>query len=264
MNDHRLAAAIAQQAGNMLADLQSFSAAQPAPDDETLLALRSAALGDEGDAFAQEVLSRLLAAQRPDDVSLSEEAADNRQRLSANRVWIIDPLDGTRQFAMGTPEYAVHVALWERGSSTPGRISAAAVCVPGLGITLATDDDSTAATPEHEGIRLLVSRSRPPRELDALVASLEADTGKLVTTVPIGSVGAKVAHVIGGSADLYVHTSGFSEWDLAAPLAIACHYGLLAADRGGHPIEFNKPDTAVSSVVLGRPELVALAVDALT
>lgn len=263
LTDHELATQIAQQAGRLLADLQAFSAAEPAPDDDTLLALRRATLGDEGDSFAQEVLSRLLAVHRPADSVLSEEAPDDKARLTAERVWIIDPLDGTREFAMEGDEYAVHVALWQRDSKAPGNIAAAAVHVPARDSVLSAAEPGDVAEPSRDDIRLLVSRTRPLRELDAVVAALAEGTGRQVTTVPFGSVGAKVAHIIGGGADIYINTQGFNEWDLAAPFAVAKAYGLEAVDPTGLPIVFNQPDTAMRGVVVGRPDLVPLAVAAL-
>lgn len=254
MNDHELAAALARRAGKLLADLQEFAATLPTPEDPTMLAAGRAALGDEGDEFAHELLTRLLATHRPDDIVLSEEGSDDPARLSADRVWIVDPLDGTRQFATGTSEYAVHVALWERGADAPGGLTAAAVHVPGIGMTMCTDDEPLLEPVVRDDVRLLVSRSRPPLEADVLVAALAKASGKPAHAVPFGSVGAKVAQIVGGAADVYVNTDGFCEWDLAAPLAVAMRRGLVVCDTSGHPVEFNRESVWVDNIVIGRPE----------
>ena len=263
MNDHELAAALARRAGTLLADVQGFAATLPTPDDATLVAASRAALGDEGDQFAHELLAGLLAAHRPADAVLSEEGADDEGRLGADRVWIIDPLDGTRQFAMGSPEYAVHVALWEKASTQPGGIAAAAVHVPGFGVTLATDDVPELDPVDRDDVRLLVSRSRPPLETDVLVSALAEASGKPAVAVPFGSVGAKVAQIVSGAADIYVNTGGFCEWDLAAPMAVAVHHGLVVCDIRGNDVVFNQADVTIGNIIIGRPDHVAVALEAL-
>lgn len=264
MNDHELAAALARRAGAMLADLQEFAASLPAPDDPTLVAASRAALGDEGDEFAHQLLVKLLATHRPEDAVLSEEGADDPARLAADRVWIVDPLDGTRQFAVGSPEYAVHIALWERASTAPGGLAAAAVYVPGFAVTLVTDDEPGLDAVDRNDVRLLVSRSRPPIETDVIVAALASATGKPASAVPFGSVGAKVAQIVSGAADLYVNTDGFCEWDLAAPMAVAVRHGLVVCDKHGNDVTFNRESVWIDSIVISRPEYVDTALAALS
>ena len=267
MNDQELAVLIAQEAGRLLAGLQEYASTLPQSDDETVRALSQDVLGSQGDEFAQRVVVNLLNAHRPDDVLLSEEAPDDLSRLGAKRVWIIDPLDGTMQFALGLPEYAVHVALWEHDSDAPGGITAAAVYLPHFQVTLSMLDDIepdvAQVVASRDALRVLVSRSTPPPEIDRVVEALTQATGKHVELIPFGSVGAKVASIVSGSADAYVNTRGFSEWDLAAPLAIAAHHGLEVRDLAGGSFSFNREDTTIGGAIVARPELVEYIVGSL-
>jgi len=232
-------------------------AAQAAAD--VLLALRSAgelsgrALGDAGDAAAQRAIARTLAAERPDDVVFSEEAADDARRLSAHRVWIVDPLDGTREY--GEPDrhdWAVHVALW-----SAGELTAAAVALPGLGQILVTDP-APAVPPQNGGpVRIAVSRSRPPAEASAVAARLDAEL------VPLGSAGYKTVAVARGEVDAYVHSGGQYQWDSAAPVAIARAAGLTTCRLDGSPLVYNDPDPWLPDLIVCRPELADKILDAI-
>jgi 3'(2'), 5'-bisphosphate nucleotidase len=219
-NDDSLARDLAQAAGSRLLALRS-SADNP---DE---------LRKEGDWSSHEFLTSELAHLRPGDAVLSEEGKDDLARLSADRVWIVDPLDGTREFGEpGRTDWAVHVALWERGELTAG-----AVALPAQGQVL-----STAKPPSPERsrqivtaqLRIVVSRSRPP----AFVAQVADNIG--ATLVPLGSAGAKAAAVILGKADAYLHDGGQYEWDSAAPVAVALAAGLHASRLDGSKLEYNK------------------------
>jgi 3'(2'), 5'-bisphosphate nucleotidase len=218
---------------------------------DVLLRLRAAgeltgrALGDAGDAAAQRVIVAALRADRPDDVVFSEEAADDARRLGADRVWIVDPLDGTREYGEpGRHDWAVHVALW-----SAGELTAAAVALPGLGQILVTDP-APALPPQPDGpVRIAVSRSRPPAEASAVAARLGAEL------VPLGSAGYKTVAVARGEVDAYVHSGGQYQWDSAAPVAIARSAGLITCRLDGSPLIYNDPDPWLPDLIVCRPEL---------
>ena len=232
MNDHDLAATLAGRAGELLLGIRDELA--DAPADE-----RKAA----GDKRSHEFLLGELAAARPDDAVLSEEGADDAARLSASRVWIIDPLDGTREF--GEPDrvdWAVHVALW-----SDGELVAGAVALPAQGVTLATP--AVAAPPPPPAVpRILISRTRPPAEAMAVRDALDG------TCVEMGSAGAKVAAVVAGRAEIYVHAGGQYEWDSAAPVAVALAAGLHASRIDGSPLSYNRPDPLLPDLLVCRPQ----------
>lgn len=212
--------------------------------------LRGRVLGDAGDALAQEWISRVLQQHRPDDAVLSEEAADNRDRLDNSRVWIIDPLDGTREYGEpGRSDWAVHVALWERTADAPeGRLVAGAVALPAQGRTLSTVEPPKLPSPA-ERVRIAVSRSRPP----AFVARLAEHVG--AELVPIGSAGAKIAAVLTGEVDAYVHAGGQYEWDSAAPVAVALAAGAHASRIDGSALTYNRADPTLPDILVSLPEL---------
>lgn len=208
--------------------------------------------GARGDAAAQAVIASALREARPGDAILSEEADDDAARLTAERVWIVDPLDGTREFGEpGRVDWAVHVALWERGELTAG-----AVALPALGVTLATDDPPRLP-PRTSSIRVAVSRSRPPLFVTELAEHLEAEL------VPLGSAGYKVAAVIRGEVDAYLHGGGQYEWDSAAPVAVARATGLHASRLDGSPLRYNRPDPLLPDLLVCRPELADQLLDAI-
>jgi 3'(2'), 5'-bisphosphate nucleotidase len=202
-------------------------------------------LKDAGDAGAQRVLAAALAQARPDDAVLSEEAADSPARLRAERVWIIDPLDGTREYSeRPRTDWAVHVALWSRGDLVAG-----AVALPARDVTYGTDAPPLPAARPGGAVRLAVSRSRPPEFVGALVDELGAEL------VPMGSAGVKCASVWTGEADAYVHAGGQYEWDSAAPVAVARAAGLHTSRVDGSALEYNSPDPLLPDLVVCRPEL---------
>jgi 3'(2'), 5'-bisphosphate nucleotidase len=207
--------------------------------------LTGRALGDAGDTAAQQAIARVLAAHRADDAVLSEEAADDARRLTADRVWIVDPLDGTREYGEpGRGDWAVHVALWASGA-----LSAAAVALPGVGELLVTDPPPALPEPGSRRPRVAVSRSRPPAEAAAVA---EALGGELV---PLGSAGYKVTAVVRGEVDAYVHAGGQYQWDSAAPVAIALAAGLHASRLDGSPLRYNEPDPWLPDLLVCRREL---------
>ena len=207
-----------------------------------------------GDLRSQHFLAESLTRLRPGDAVLSEEAADDLARLSASRVWIIDPLDGTREFGEpGRVDWAVHVALWENGELTAG-----AVALPAQGAVLCTAAPPPAPAPAGSRIRLVVSRTRPPEFVQRLAGQLDAEL------VPLGSAGAKAAAVITGQADAYVHSGGQYEWDSAAPVAVARAAGLHTSRIDGARLAYNSeqpwmPDILICPVVLADRLLDAIS-----
>jgi 3'(2'), 5'-bisphosphate nucleotidase len=229
---------------------------------ERLLKLRASGcsaddLRKAGDLGAQEYLGGELSRLRPDDAVLSEEAADTTARLTAERVWIIDPLDGTREFGEeGRVDWAVHVALWERGDLTAG-----AVALPAQDNVLSTAEPPAGPSPIEAGrpLRLVVSRSRPPAFVQRLAEHLGAEL------VPLGSAGAKSAAVITGEVDAYVHSGGQYEWDSAAPVAVARSAGLHTSRIDGSKLNYNSekpwmPDILICPVPLAARLLEAIGV----
>ena len=270
MNDHKLAKDLAYKAGQILLEIfTEFKPKQPGnPDADEIKAI-----GDLGDRKANDFLISQLKLHRPEDVVLSEESVDPETRHHAGRVWIVDPLDGTASFSRGYPGFAVHVALWEAQATTPSKITAAAVSVPVIQTTLSTGDrmhlipefDSGVhgnlhmqavgwALSAREDIRIVTSPSSPPLQLEAICAALRSEFNREVTVERRGSVGAKMAHIIGGHADIYVNTRGFNEWDIAAPLAVAHHYGLVAVLPDGSDFELNQANVEVPGAIICRSQ----------
>lgn len=205
-----------------------------------------------GDAGSQAVLARRLDDDRPDDAVLSEEAPDDPARLTASRVWIIDPLDGTREFSEpGRIDWAVHVALWAGGDLVAG-----AVAMPADGICYCTASPPEPPVREPGPLRLAVSRTRPP----AFVAELATRLGAVL--VPMGSAGVKFASVWRGETDAYVHAGGQFEWDSAAPVAVARAAGLHTSRIDGSPLVYNQADPRLPDLVVCRPELADTIVSA--
>jgi 3'(2'), 5'-bisphosphate nucleotidase len=246
--DHALARRIATSTGEVLLALRrEHVASSGAGSDRTA----GRGLADAGDRAAQTHLAAALAEAVPDDAVLSEEAADIGHRASADRVWIIDPVDGTREYAdPPRTDWAVHVALWERTAGDgDGQLAAGAVALPALGITLATDE-APVLPPRGAGPpRILVSRSRPPAQASAVAEAIGG------TLVPMGSAGAKVMAVVRGEAEAYVHAGGQYEWDSAAPVAVALAAGLHASRLDGTPMRYNAADPYLPDLVIARAEL---------
>jgi len=245
-DDDALACELAAEAGGRLLELRARGGE---PD-----LLRQA-----GDRLSHEFLSAQLAARRPGDAVLSEEGADGPARLAESRVWILDPLDGTREFGEpGRTDWAVHVALWERDAL--GQLAAGAVALPAQGKVLSTLDPPSR--PAQRGapaarVRIVVSRTRAPR--------LVQDISDLIDTelVPLGSAGAKVAAVICGEADAYVHAGGFYEWDTAAPVAVARAAGCHASRIDGSPLAYNQVNLMMPDILVCRPALAGTLLQAI-
>ena len=261
LTDQQLAEALAVEAGRLLVELRGSG-----PTGREL--------GDLGDTRSDELLLRRLAELRPDDAVLSEETEDDPRRVDADRVWIVDPVDGTREYGRGDrPDWAVHVALWERGAA-PERagLTAAAVALPALGVVLGTGGDTAHDAPAGHGDvagggllpprgsdrpRVVLSASRPPAFADAVAEAVGGDL------VPLGSAGAKAAAVVRGEADVYVHAGGQYQWDSAAPAGVALARGFTAVRIDGSPLEYNVADTYLPDLVICRAELAGPVLDAI-
>jgi 3'(2'), 5'-bisphosphate nucleotidase len=235
--DQELAEDLAAEAGRLLVGLRTSG-----PVGKELGAL--------GDRESNALLLSRLAAQRPGDAVLSEESADDAERLTAERVWIIDPVDGTREYSMGDrPDWAVHVALWER----LGGLTAAAVGLPALDCVLGMGPLPTAsgllAARTADRPRIVVSGTRPPAFAQAVADAIGGDL------LPLGSAGAKVAAVVLGEADAYVHAGGQYQWDSAAPVGVALAHGLHCSRIDGSPLQYNVAETWLPDVVVCRGDL---------
>jgi 3'(2'), 5'-bisphosphate nucleotidase len=275
-DDHALAHDLAERAGRLLVDLRA-QGGDPA------------ALKDAGDRSSHEFLMAELAKARPTDAVLSEEGKDDKVRLTADRVWIVDPLDGTREFGEpGRSDWAVHVALWSRtvppppgqfsaprpapaspaatgtvtASATTGDVIAGAVALPAqnlvLSTTSATDPAEISPGPgAQRPLRMVVSRSRASQLVKDVAALINAEL------VPCGSVGAKVATVITGENDVYLHSGGFYEWDTAAPVAVARQHGFHVSRIDGAPVAYNQKDPLLPDILICRPAIADLLLNAI-
>ncbi|MGV9713891.1 3'(2'),5'-bisphosphate nucleotidase CysQ [Gordonia sp. NPDC003424] len=238
--DRALAGELATAAGELLLDVRATSG------------LVGKELGKAGDLRSNDLILARLAELRPNDAVLSEESADDKSRLAAARVWIVDPVDGTREYGTeGHADWAVHVALW---SADDGLI-AGAVALPALGITYVDDAaavtpvDGLAATPKSDVPRVVVSASRPPQFSQAVADAIGGEV------LQMGSAGAKAMAVVRGEADAYVHAGGQYEWDSAAPVAVAQSKGLWCGRIDGSALVYNRDDTYMPDLVICRPEL---------
>jgi 3'(2'), 5'-bisphosphate nucleotidase len=240
LDDHALAADLAERAGHLLLTLRAGGGD---PD-----VLRKA-----GDRQSHEFLMAELARERPDDAVLSEEGSDDQARLDADRVWIVDPLDGTNEFGdPGRSDWAVHVALWARAAAAgTGDLIAGAVALPAQNRVLSTVAGPAAAADGegHRPLRMVVSRSRASQLVKDVAAKLNAEM------VPCGSAGAKVATVITGDNDVYLHSGGFYEWDTAAPVAVARQRGLHVSRIDGSPVVYNQKDPWLPDILVCRPAI---------
>lgn len=228
MTDAALARAVAQAAGDLLLRIQADGAD-----------------GARGDREANQLILAMLREARPGDPILSEESVDDPARLASRRVWIVDPLDGTREFAEGRDDWAVHIALAIDGVPALG-----AVALPRRGVTLSSDAPpalASAATPP----RMLVSRTRPSALCDSVSQALGA------MTVAMGSAGAKAMAVVLGEAEIYLHSGGQHQWDNCAPAAVALAAGLHASRIDGSPLVYNQPASSIPDLLICRPELAA-------
>jgi 3'(2'), 5'-bisphosphate nucleotidase len=235
-DDHVTAARLAAEAGDMLVDLRARLTGD---------GVDGKSLGAEGDRASHELLMHRLAELRPHDAVLSEEGAADSARLAAERVWIVDPLDGTREFSeVPRTDWAVHVALVAGADPVAG-----AVALPARGMTLATSTPPPPPGAWAGPVRVVVSRSRPPAEATLIT---EALGGELVT---LGSAGAKAMAVVLGEAEVYAHSGGQHEWDSAAPVAVARAAGLHASRLDGARLVYNRPDPYLPDLLICRPEL---------
>ena len=247
-DDDELAARIAEEAGRVLIALRHDVGLH---DPRTL--------GREGDRRSNARIMATLRDTRPHDAVLSEEGDDGPgrpDRIGASRVWVVDPLDGTREYSEGRDDFAVHVGLVVDGLPVVGAVS-----LPGQDVVLASAARGAragAVASRRDGpMRIVVSRTRPPVEAERVAARLGAQL------VPMGSAGAKTAAVLQGTVDAYVHSGGQYEWDSAAPVAVAHAYGAYAARLDGSPLVYNRPDPWLPDLLVCRSELARDILDAL-
>ena len=238
MTDAQLAAHLAEVAGRLLIEVR----------ESGVLSLK--ALGKAGDATANQFLIHALIEQRPDDGLLSEESKDTPERLAKSRVWIIDPVDGTREYGEARADWAVHVGLVVDGVATVG-----AVALPGLGLVLRSDQPAPVP-PAPAKLRMLVSRTRPAPEAVALAATIDAEL------IAMGSAGAKAMAVVRGEADIYLHSGGQYEWDSCAPVAVALAHGLHASRIDGSPLVYNQANVYMPDLLICRKEHAAMVLNA--
>jgi 3'(2'), 5'-bisphosphate nucleotidase len=236
-DDAALARKVAETAGRLLLELQRSEL------------FEGKKLGDAGDRAANTFIMAALRANRPDDPILSEEEANDTGRCAFRRVWVVDPLDGTREFSEGRDDWAVHVAL-----AIDGRPVAGAVALPGIGVTLCSERPPALA-PQPARPRMLVSRTRPAAEAIAVAEKLGADL------VPMGSAGAKAMAVVRGEAEIYLHTGGQYEWDNCAPAAVALAAGLHVSRVDGSPLVYNCADPYLPDLLICRKEDAARVLD---
>ncbi len=231
--DAELAAHLAETAGRILLEVREAGV------------FSEKALGKAGDQTANQFLVHALREARPDDGLLSEEMKCDGERLAKSRVWIVDPVDGTREYGEKRADWAVHVGLAIDGVATIG-----AVALPGAGIVLRSDQPHPVPPPASP-LRMLVSRTRPAREAVAVADRLGA------TLVPMGSAGAKAMAVVRGEADIYLHSGGQFEWDSAAPVAVAAAYGLHCSRIDGSPLVYNQEDVYLPDLLICPQALAA-------
>jgi 3'(2'), 5'-bisphosphate nucleotidase len=239
MTDAELAAHLADVAGRLLIEVRGSGV------------FAGKALGGAGDAVANRFLVEALRAVRPADGLLSEEEKDNADRLDQARVWIVDPVDGTREYGEERADWAVHVAL-----AVDGRPALGAVALPGTGVVLRSDRPGVVP-PAPQRLRMVVSRTRPAAEAMGVATALDAEV------IPMGSAGAKAMAVVLGQADIYLHTGGQYEWDSCAPAAVALAHGLHASRIDGSPLIYNQRDTYMPDLLICRPEHAAIVLAAL-
>lgn len=239
-DDHRIAAEVADAAGRLLLRLRREMAAAPEADRRA-----------EGDRRSHDFIVAELDRLCPDDAVLSEEAADDPVRLGRSRVWIVDPLDGTREYSEGRDDWAVHVALVEGGELVAG-----SVALPGLGLVLSTPAPPAAPASSAGRVRVMVSRTRPPAVALAMAQALDAEL------VPMGSAGAKAMAVVRGQGDVYAHAGGQYEWDSAAPVAVAMAAGLHVSRIDGSALAYNQPDPWLPDLLVCRRDLAGPVLEA--
>jgi 3'(2'), 5'-bisphosphate nucleotidase len=233
--DAQLAGRMATEAGHLLVEVRARLTAAGAPPWEVM---------DAGDMASHHFLAHALGEARPDDAVLSEEGLEDPRRFDADRVWIIDPLDGTSEFGEhGRHDWAVHVALWDRD-----HFAAGAVSIPVLDVTFCTDPPPVVPPYERAQPRLVTSRSRNPYVAVIVANALGADA------VRLGSAGAKAMAVVTGEADVYVHDGGMYQWDSAAPAAVALAAGLHVSRIDGSPMVFNERDPWLPDLLICRRE----------
>jgi 3'(2'), 5'-bisphosphate nucleotidase len=247
MDDAALAAAIATEAGAQAQRVLDAAGPHDPGDVTGILALK-----DAGDQATNRLILQRLRAQRPGDAILSEEGADElATRRAADRVWIVDPLDGTTEYADRRDDWAVQIAL-----AAGGDLLCGAYTMPARGVVRTSSDTPAAPVPLPDGaaITVVLSRSRAPADLPQILRRLRAATGRRVTYTTLGGFGAKVEEVVSGRADVYLN-DGANLWDFAAPAAVARHYGYVVERFDGAPVQVRQDDTLIPDVLVAHPAI---------
>ena len=250
-DDAQLSRAVAMETGRLLLEIRDSFGEIEHGDRERATRLRHTA-----DREAHIHIQSRLSAARPHDAILSEEGDDDLERLHADRVWIVDPLDGTWEYGQQRADFAVHIALWTRTDARDGTLSAATVDVPAHGHTWSVADEvpPLARLPTDRPIRMVTSRTRAPETLPEMLEQMTNLLGPSapfgVQAVGVGSVGAKAGEVFAGNAEVYLHVGGFNEWDLAAPLAVALARGIVCLPVVGDGFAFNRADPYQPGVIM--------------
>lgn len=252
MDDNELATYLANKAGEILVKLRNEYATSLNPKE----------LGELGDKTAQAFLDKELREFRPKDSILSEESFDNLNRLDSKRVWIIDPLDGTKEYSNNQDDFAVHIALWSKESNKEFNLESGCISIPSLKLTH-NNKNLRAPTNELNQIRIIISATRPPKNIESIIEMLKSKFPGvgLPEVIPLGSVGAKTSYLIQDKADIYLNLDGFYEWDIAAPAAVAIANGLKVCSVKGDDLIFNQESTFVPNVLMGKSELVDMLVN---
>ena len=243
--DAQLATRLAVEAGELLVNVRA---------ELTDLGAPSWQLMDSGDLASHRFVVGELARCRPNDAVLSEEGLEDPRRFNTDRVWIVDPLDGTNEYGeRGRTDWAVHVALWATDSFAAGAVS-----IPALNLVFATEPPPVLVAQQRDRPRLVTSRSRNPRSAVIVANALGADA------VRLGSAGAKAMAVVLGEADIYVHDGGMYQWDSAAPAAVALAAGLHVSRIDGSPMVFNARDPWLPDLLICRREFADQTLQALS
>ena len=229
-DDTQLALALARAAGAIAIEVRANGL------------LEGRALGDAGDKTVNAFLMAALRQHRPEDAILSEESEDDPARLAHSRVWIIDPVDGTREYAEGRDDWAIHIGL-----AVDGKAHTGAVGLPALDVVLTSTPGTPVNAPPTR--KMVVSRTRPPAVAESVSAALDLEL------VGMGSAGAKAMAVVRGEADAYLHSGGQFEWDNCAPVAVAQAHGLHCSRIDGEPLAYNRAGASLPDLLICREDL---------
>jgi myo-inositol-1(or 4)-monophosphatase len=196
-------------------------------------------------------IKEILLDSFPEDGWLSEETPDDGKRLNHTRVWVLDPIDGTKYFSQGIPQYAISLALVEKDSPTIAVIFNPAtdeffLAVRGQGATLNNCPIQVRSTP-YDKLTLFVNPN-------ALKRKSFRRLGEEADCQPMGSIAYTLALVAAGRADSTLHLGTQNEWDVAAGVLLVQEAGGTAVDKNWNAIRFNKPIPSVPGLIATRAD----------